>query len=92
MSRYPSRGRLDALNMRETFPSSAAFGIPEVTSYDGPLPERFVAWSNRKRVLANDGLHCFVDDTRFEPVWDDVDRYRRHYERRVVCSECARRA
>ena len=28
----------------------------------------------------------FVDDTRFEPVWTSPERYRRHFESRVVCS------
>jgi hypothetical protein len=85
MSRYPQRGRLDSLNTRELYPSPCAYDIPEVPSYEGPLPERFVAWPNRKRAEPGDGLHMFVDDTRFEPLWSNVDRYRRHYEGRVVC-------
>lgn len=84
--RYPSRGRLDVLNTSEVYPSICAFDIPEVPKFAGELPKRFVAWPNRKRAEAADGLHFFVDDTRFEPVWDDVGRYQRHYKDRVVCS------
>lgn len=86
MSRYPNRGRLDVLNTSEVYPSACAFGIPEVPKFSGKLPARFVAWPNRKRAEPDDGLHFFVDDTRFEPVWDDVSRYQRHYKGRVVCS------
>lgn len=86
MSRYPTRGRLDTLNAREVYPTPCAYGIPEVTSYEGPLPSRFVAWPNRKRASSDDGLHMFVDDTRFEPVWTSPSRYRQHYDGRVICS------
>lgn len=83
---YAHRGKLDVLNTSEVYPSPHAYGIPEVTAYEGPLPSRFVAWPNRKRKEDTDGLHMFVDDTRFEPLWTSVDRYRRHYAGRVVCS------
>ncbi len=73
------------LNTRETFASSRPWELPEVAAYEGPLPERFVAWSNRKRMERGDGLHFFVDDDRFEPVWTSVDRYRRHFVARVAC-------
>ncbi len=84
--RYPARGRIDTLNTATVYPSHCAYGIPEVPAYEGPLPSRFVAWPNRKRAAEGDGLHMFVDDTRFEPVWTSPDRYRRHFEGRVVCS------
>lgn len=83
---YPQRGRLDTLNARELYASPLPYGIPEVPSYEGPLPARFVSWSNRKRACMGDGLHMFCDDTRFEPVWTSVDRYARHFAGRVVCS------
>ena len=83
---YAKRGQLDALNCRELYPSSAPFGIPSVPRFDGDIPERFVAWPNRKRAGDRDGLHFFVDDTRFEPVWRNPGRSRRAYEGRVVCS------
>lgn len=84
--RYPVRGRIDTLNTAVVYPSPCAYGIPEVPAYEGPLPSRFVAWPNRKRALPGDGLHMFVDDTRFEPVWTSPGRYARHFAGRVVCS------
>jgi hypothetical protein len=84
--KYPQRGRLDTLNMRERYESPCPYSVPEVPSYQGELPSRFVAWPNRKKACPKSGIHFFVDDTRFEPVWTNVDRYRQHYEGRVVCS------
>lgn len=87
MSRYPQRGRIDVLNASKALPSLDPLGVPDAPAWEGELPPRFLPWTARRRVAGTGvGLHCFLDDTHFEPVWTNVWRYRDHYENRVVCS------
>lgn len=72
-------GKLDVLNSRELYEN---LNLPRLEIHN--LPERFVAWPQRKRAEPGDGLHFFTDDYRFEPVWSNVDKYKGHFYGRTV--------
>jgi len=76
--------RFDPLNLREYYASDNLLGIPYVLRYDDTLPNRWHAWPDRKRATPLEGIHCFTDDYRFEPLWRSPDRYK--INDRIICS------
>lgn len=84
--KYPQRGRMDVLNARKAYASLDSLGIPEVPVPFGPMPDRFLPWVKRAKSNDTDGLHFFLDDHQFEPVWTSPGRYSSWFENRTVCS------
>ncbi|QTF81426.1 hypothetical protein SEA_TARSUSIV_2 [Mycobacterium phage TarsusIV] len=70
-------GKFDVLNLRMTFPTSSAHGIPDLTP-TGFTPTSLAAWNmprHREYAAATGGaLHFFLDDYRFETVWSSPER------------------
>lgn len=70
-------GKFDVLNLRETFESSSAYGIPDLTPTSF-IPENLAAWNmprHREYAAVSGGaLHFFLDDYRFETVWSSPER------------------
>lgn len=70
-------GNWDPLNTLRLFDGEPLFGIPYVPgilSEESP-PESFAPWPARKHRDPQAGLHFFVDDYRFEPLWRAPNRY-----------------
>jgi hypothetical protein len=71
-------GNWDRLNCRALFPSSNAWGIPDLPAASFE-PARLVAYNDRRAVEAaagagNAAVHFFLDDYRFEAVWSKPER------------------
>ena len=70
-------GKFDVLNLRLTFPSSAASEIPDLqpTSF---VPTNLAAWNMPRHrdyaALSGGALHFFLDDYRFETAWASPER------------------
>lgn len=63
----------DSLNQRRVYPSSNRLGLPTVHTEDMPAPRALVNYGDKKeRIQAppNSALHFFIDDYRFESVWN----------------------
>lgn len=64
-------GNYDSLNVSKIYPSSNVYGIPDVPEpKDFQAPKDLVAYGSSKKDAKEYGLHFFVDDYRFEPVWN----------------------
>ena len=76
-------GGWDPLQARRLYRGDPAHGIPELLPVELPatLPTRFTPWPARKHAAAGNGLHFFVDDYRFEPLWRSPRRYAAVLER-----------
>ena len=76
-------GGWDPLQARRLYPGEAVYGIPSLLPVELPasLPTRFTPWPARKHAAPRNGLHFFVDDYRFEPLWKSPRRYARVLER-----------
>lgn len=68
-------GNWDPLNAILRYEGDPVYGIPAVLDQPEDLPSSFTSWPNRRRRDPNHGLHFFVDDYRFEPLWKNPDRY-----------------
>ena len=71
-------GNWDILHLGEMFPSDNAYGIPTLARAE-VIPARLVEWGSRPRLLAASeepgaAVHFFVDDYRFESVWNQPGR------------------
>ncbi|QGJ91297.1 hypothetical protein SEA_BACHOME_1 [Mycobacterium phage Bachome] len=70
-------GKFDTLNLRQKFPSSSAYEIPDLQPSDF-VPANLAAWNaprHRKYAAISGGcLHFFLDDYRFETVWSSPER------------------
>lgn len=70
-------GRMDACNLRHIFPSSNAFGIPDLARAS-TVPSELAAWHvprQREHAAEHGGaVHCFLDDYRFETAWSSPER------------------
>ena len=70
-------GKLDVLNLRMIFPSSSAYGIPDLdpTSF---VPANLAAWNMPRHreyaAISGGALHCYLDDYRFETAWSAPER------------------
>jgi hypothetical protein len=70
-------GGYDALNLSRLFPSHNPYGIPALSHVPlARIPETLVPY--RQRVSSQEGLddcavHFFLDDYRFESVWNKPD-------------------
>ena len=76
-SRWATRpGNWDPLHASITYPGDAIHGLPVLLPCPAPpLPPALTAWPGRKRRPPSNGLHCFVDDYRFEPLWKSPARF-----------------
>ncbi len=67
-------GSFDALHARYRFPADNRWGIPELTHTSLPhLPRHLLPYGQRVRTvepLASVAIHFFLDDYRFERVWN----------------------
>ena len=71
-------GNWDTLHLAETFPADNAYGIPTLERAE-VIPARLVQWGSRPELLkASDepgaAVHFFVDDYRFEGLWNQPGR------------------
>lgn len=79
-STWSSRpGNWDRLNLRAIFPSDNDLGIPLLTSppESSQPPSRLIAYNDRNALrspVLGDCVHFFLDDYRFETVWNDPQR------------------
>lgn len=75
--RWASRpGNFDRLNLRAVFGSCNEWGIPDLAVAE-QLPRKLVPYSQRGRLSSpesGDCVHFFLDDYRFETVWNDPHR------------------
>jgi hypothetical protein len=71
-------GNWDRLNLRVTFRSDNEWGIPELQRDEGPLPTMLAAYhdpgAEARAAAAGGCIHFFVDDYRFESVWNSPER------------------
>jgi len=64
-------GRFDTIGVRERFTSSGLWGIPTLRAYHGEAPPSIAPFGVRASAKdKQSGLHFFLDDYRFERVWD----------------------
>lgn len=70
-------GKFDVLNLRMTFESSSATGIPDLKSTEF-VPTNLAAWNMPRHreyaAISGGALHFFLDDYRFETVWSSPER------------------
>lgn len=69
-------GNWDRLNTRALFPSSNAWGIPDLPAATVE-PARLLPYNARHAITAarpGDPVHFFLDDYRFETVWSKPER------------------
>lgn len=75
-TRFP--GNWDTLHLSQVFPSDNEYGIPTLLN-NGQVPSRLVQWGSRPTLLAtppesNAAVHFFLDDYRFESLWNNPRR------------------
>lgn len=70
-------GRMDALNLRDMFPSSSRYGIPDIAP-SATVPTSLAAWhvARQRAHAATTGgaIHFYLDDYRFESMWSSPIR------------------
>ena len=70
-------GKFDVLNLRMTFPSSSAYGIPDLPATEF-VPANLAAWNMPRHrnyaAVSGGALHFFLDDYRFETAWASPER------------------
>ena len=69
-------GNWDRLNTRALFPSTNAWGIPDLPAA-GIEPARLLPYTARHAIAGarpGDAVHFFLDDYRFETVWSKPER------------------
>ena len=72
-----SPGSLWRAGSSEILPSDNSLGIPFLNPYAGAIPGRLEAFGTRRDRIASPqevGLHFFLDDYRFERVWNNPHR------------------
>lgn len=67
-------GSFDTLN---TFyrPKLSEIGIPIIKNQNIRPPNRLVMYKNHKQYQSGDALHFFIDDYRFEHLWNHPEKY-----------------
>lgn len=73
-----SPGNWDPLHLSETFESDNAHGIPVIRD-TAELPNALIEWGSKPKLLeaaktGNTAVHFFLDDYRFESVWNHPER------------------
>lgn len=69
-------GNWDRLNTRALYPSANEYGIPDLPA-SALQPGRFVSYEDRRACESareGDCVHFFLDDRRFETVWNKPER------------------
>lgn len=70
-------GKFDVLNLRQTFESSSAYGIPDLQPSEF-VPVNLAAWNMPRHreyaAISGGALHFFLDDYRFETAWSSPER------------------
>lgn len=69
-------GAFDRMNLRALYPSSNDWGIPDLPCAQRS-PARLLSYTDRHRIAtasADDAVHFFLDDYRFEIVWAKPER------------------
>lgn len=70
-------GKFDVLNLRELFPSSSDYGIPDISPTDF-VPTNLAAWNMPRHrdyaAISRGAIHFFLDDYRFETAWSAPER------------------
>lgn len=59
------------LNWHNGFPTEGKEDLPLLSPYNGPLPNDFISFSDRKKKLYSYGLHCYLYDYNFELTWSN---------------------
>jgi hypothetical protein len=70
-------GKFDVLNLRDRFPSTNLYGLPDLQPTDF-VPTSLAAWNmprHREYAASTGGaLHFYLDDYRFETLWSSPER------------------
>ncbi|UJD20840.1 hypothetical protein SEA_ZIMMER_1 [Mycobacterium phage Zimmer] len=70
-------GKMDVLNLRQTFESSSGWQIPDLRP-SSFVPANLAAWNMPRHreyaAISGGALHFFLDDYRFENVWSSPER------------------
>lgn len=77
-------GNFDRLNLFYT-PKCTPLGFPIIEAYHGTIPDRLVPFRYR-HPQKNDAIHFFLDDFRFECVWNRPTHYAQWYSGGIVLS------
>lgn len=71
-------GSFDVTRAFQVFPSNNDLGIPDLQPFTGEVPDFFIPWNDRvrsDRKLSRSARHFFLDDYRFESLWNMPGRY-----------------
>jgi hypothetical protein len=77
-------GNFDRLNLFYS-PRCTPSGSPIIEAYHGTIPDRLVPFRYR-HPTKNDAIHFFLDDFRFECVWNRPTHYAQWYRDQTVLS------
>lgn len=71
-------GNWDTLHFSQLFPSDNEYGIPVMTN-NGSIPAQLIQWGSRPKLMevqedGNTAVHFFLDDFRFESLWNNPER------------------
>lgn len=72
-------GNWDPLHFSACFPSENEWGIPTIARDEQRIPSHLIQWGSRPQLdrvteESNTAIHFFLDDYRFESVWNNPRR------------------
>ena len=76
-------GSIDALNLMYDI-SLNEQGIPIIKNQEVSIPNRLIMYKNYKRCEPSDALHFFIDDYRFEHLWNSPSRYLQRLSNKIL--------
>lgn len=77
-------GGWDTTGTREVFPGASPLGIPDLlpqTFADPPPAFRLLPYRSKRSLAARDLCHFYLDDYRFETIWNEPNAALSHLRR-----------
>lgn len=62
------------IQWHNNYPVEGKEDMPLLKSYNGPLPEHLVSFSERSKGLYSCGLHCYEYDYKIDPAWNNPSK------------------
>jgi hypothetical protein len=80
-----TEGSLDIFNMSYAVPLNNK-GFPIIRNQEVGIPKQMIMYKNHKKCTELDALHFFIDDYRFEHLWNNPKKYLERLSNKILLS------